>query len=77
MRDPLFWSLFMCTVAYLIGTVTGRQLIPAIDNMLLLPVVAVQLNLLRLAARQRVPALRRRTRARLPGFATAVAVRRG
>jgi hypothetical protein len=47
LRDPLYWSLFMCAVAYLAGTLTERQFFPAVDNMLLFPLLAVMLNVVR------------------------------
>ncbi len=47
MRSPLYWALFMCPVAYLIGTLTERQFYPAVDNMFLFPILAVMLNVVR------------------------------
>lgn len=48
LRSPLYWALFMCPAAYLVGTLTERQFFPAVDNMLLFPILAVMLNLVRL-----------------------------
>ena len=47
LRNPLYWALFMCAVAYLVGTLTERQFFPAVDNMLLFPLLAVMINVVR------------------------------
>jgi hypothetical protein len=47
LRSPLYWALFMCVVAYLIGTMTGRQFFPGVDNMFLFPILAVMINIVR------------------------------
>ena len=47
MQGPLFWALFMCPVAYLMGTLTERQFYPAVDNMFLFPIFALMLNTIR------------------------------
>jgi O-antigen ligase len=50
MQSALFWALFMCPVAYLMGTLTERQFFPAVDNMFLFPILAVTLNVIRVWA---------------------------
>ena len=55
MKNPLFWALFMCVIAYLIGTLTERQFFPTYDNILLFPVVAVLINVARRRLADRLP----------------------
>lgn len=50
MQSPFFWALFMCPVAYLMGTLTERQFYPAVDNMMLFPILALMLNTIRVWA---------------------------
>jgi hypothetical protein len=46
----------MCAVAYLAGTLTERQFFPAVDNMLLFPLLAVMINVVRVRKRSAAPA---------------------
>ena len=47
-NTPLCWALFTSVVAYLIGTMSERVIYPHNDNMLLLPIIALLINLIRL-----------------------------
>ena len=40
-RDPVLWVLFVCVVAYLASTVTGRGFFPRNDNGQLFPILAL------------------------------------
>jgi len=45
---PFCWALFLIIIAYLMGTLTERYIYPHQDNMLLLPLIAILVNLIRL-----------------------------
>jgi O-antigen ligase len=45
---PLCWSLFVSLFAYLVATITDRQLFPNVENMLLFPSIALLINAIRL-----------------------------
>jgi len=47
-NTPLCWALFISLIAYLVGTISERYIYPHLDNMLLLPIIALLINLIRL-----------------------------
>jgi hypothetical protein len=45
--SPLYWSLFLCIASFFVGAMTERQIFPSSDNILLFPVIALLINIIR------------------------------
>ncbi|HEY1614955.1 MAG TPA: hypothetical protein VGF97_14815 [Rhizomicrobium sp.] len=52
LKSRLYWSLLVCPLAYLLGTVTGEQIFPSYMNMLIYPLLALLLNVSRRGTQQ-------------------------
>lgn len=47
-QSQLYWVLFLCVVSFLIAGFTGRRYFPECENMLLFPITATLINVVRL-----------------------------
>jgi hypothetical protein len=47
LENPLYWTLYLCVISFLIAAMTGRRFRPEIENALLFPILALMLNLVR------------------------------
>lgn len=63
LKNPAYWSLYLCVVAFLITGFSGRVYYPDLENYLMFPILAVLINVvrLRLSAESKEPGRRVRS----------------
>ena len=53
-NSPICWALFMSIIAYISGSMTGRNIYPHHDNMLIFPVIAILINFVRIHSQKHI-----------------------